>query len=108
MLYTAEEILEETREVLLERGHIRRRYSYSDEQVERFMRSVRGSSTVVTDLPILQGVTRDPEDDMIVACAVAANADYIVSRDRDLLDLREYQGIEIVSPEAFMQILRAA
>jgi uncharacterized protein len=106
ILYTAEEILEETREILLERERIRRRYTYQDEQVERFIVLVRRDSEVVESLPTVRAVERDPDDDVIVACAVAANADYIVSRDKDLLDLGEYQGIKIVSPEHFIQILR--
>jgi uncharacterized protein len=106
MLVTAEEILTETRRTLLEKAHIRRRYTYLDEEVEAFIALVRSASTVVEKLPSLRVVERDPKDDMIIACAVTADADYIVSRDRDLLDLEEYQGIAIVSPEAFMPILR--
>lgn len=106
MLYTAEEILTETRRTLVEKAHIRRKYKYLDEDVEAFIVLIRDSSAVVRNLPSLQVVERDPKDDMIVACAVAASANYIVSRDRDLLDLEEYEGIEIISPEDFMQILR--
>lgn len=108
ILYTAEEILVETREILLERERIRRRYTYLDEEVEQFIVLVRRDSIVMSELPAVQAVERDPDDDVIVACAVAADADYIVSRDRDLLDLGEYEGIKIVSPEDFMQILREA
>lgn len=46
-------------------------------------------------------------DSMVIACAVAAQADYIVSRDLDLLDLRIYKGIQIVSPENFIPFLRS-
>ena len=63
-------------------------------------------STIVPTLPDLRVMVRDPKDDMIIACAVAAQADYIVSRDRDLLDLGTYQEIQIVTPEAFIQYLR--
>jgi predicted nucleic acid-binding protein len=56
----------------------------------------------------LTGAVRDPEDDMIVACAVTGQADTIVSRDKDLLSLGSYGGIAIVTPEAFRQELRAA
>lgn len=105
-LYTAEEILTETRRVLLEKPHLRDRFSYSEAQVERFIEMLRADYTVITSLLSLQRVTRDPEDDMIIACAVAADADYIVTRDRDLLDLGEYQGIRIVSPEVFIAFLR--
>ena len=46
------------------------------------------------------------KDNMIIACAVAAGADYIVSRDLDLLDLKAYQGIQMVRPEDFIHYLR--
>lgn len=54
----------------------------------------------------LQAIERDPKDDKIISCALAAQADYIVSRDLDLLDLVEYQGIRIVSPEEFILLIR--
>jgi putative PIN family toxin of toxin-antitoxin system len=42
-------------------------------------------------------VARDPDDDHVLACALAANAELIVSGDRDLLDLATYQSIQIVT-----------
>jgi hypothetical protein len=53
----------------------------------------------------LPGVTRDPKDDSIVACAVEGEADYIVSGDQDLLVLDEYEGIQVVTPRQFVEIL---
>ena len=102
-LYTAEEILEEIRRVLLEKPHIRNRYTYSSETVEDFIKYLRDISTVVVQLPEIRVIERDPKDDMIVSCAVAVGADYIISRDRDLLDLGNYQQIQIVTPERFMR-----
>lgn len=106
-LFTAEEILQETRRVLLEKEHIRNKYAYHDAEVERFIELIREQCAVVSELPDLRVIERDPKDDMVIACAVAAHADYIVSRDRDLLDLGEYQGIKIVTPEEFIRYLRA-
>ena len=51
-------------------------------------------------------VERDPNDDMIVACALVAPADYIVTRDDDLLSLNVYESIAMITPEAFMTVLR--
>jgi len=106
-LYTAEEILAEIRRVLLDKPHIRKRYTYLDHEVEAFIKEVvRELAITVSPLPDTHAVERDPKDDMIIACAVVAQADYIVTRDRDLLDLEEYQDIKIVSPEDFMEVLR--
>jgi len=46
-------------------------------------------------------VCRDATDDNIIACAVAAKADYLVTGDSDLLVIRSYQGIKIVTPRDF-------
>jgi len=46
----------------------------------------------------------DPDDEMILECALAAEADYIVSGDkRHLLPLRQFRGIPIVSPSDFLR-----
>lgn len=55
----------------------------------------------------LHGVTPDPDDDAVVSCAVEGDADYIVSGDAHLLGLREYEGIRIVTPAAFVRVLAA-
>ncbi|MEX0746309.1 MAG: putative toxin-antitoxin system toxin component, PIN family [Phycisphaeraceae bacterium] len=50
-------------------------------------------------------VLADPDDDHVLACALAAQADLIVSGDPDLLNLKRYQSIPIVSPaEAFKRL----
>jgi uncharacterized protein len=51
----------------------------------------------VTHVPPPRRVSRDPDDDQVLACALAANADAIVSGDGDLLDLESYQGIPILT-----------
>ena len=43
-------------------------------------------------------VPDDADNDHVIACAVAARADIIVSGDKHLLNLREYRGIRIVTP----------
>jgi putative PIN family toxin of toxin-antitoxin system len=102
----AEEILAETKRVLLEYPRIRKRYDYPDEAVIEYVNLLQVLSQMVTSLPKIKVVTRDPNDDMVIACALKAKAQYIVSRDKDLLELEDYQQIIIISPEAFMQILR--
>lgn len=50
----------------------------------------------------LTGVSRDPNDDKFLACAVEGDAHYLVSSDKDLLDLKSYRGVAIVSPGQFL------
>lgn len=46
-------------------------------------------------------VSRDPDDDKFIACAIDAKAVYIVSGDKDLLDIERYEGIEIITAADF-------
>ena len=50
----------------------------------------------------LHVVSSDPDDDMFIECALVAGASMIVSGDRHLLDLEEYQAIRIITPAAFL------
>jgi len=47
-------------------------------------------------------VCRDPNDDMILECAVLASAQFMISGDKDLLVLGSYSGIRIVTPAEFL------
>jgi uncharacterized protein len=55
----------------------------------------------------VQGVATHPEDDRILATAVSAQADYLVTGDRQLQALKTYRGVRIVSPRTFNGILEA-
>lgn len=46
-------------------------------------------------------ICRDPNDEMIIACAVDADADYIVTGDEDLLILKKFKNIIILNPRNF-------
>ncbi len=51
-------------------------------------------------------VSRDPDDDAVLACALAAKADLIVSGDQDLLVLQAFEGIPIVTIAQALERLR--
>jgi putative PIN family toxin of toxin-antitoxin system len=70
----------------------------------RIKRLVRvGKIVTYTTLP--DAIKEDPDDNHILACATAGNANLIVSRDLDLLRLKQYEGIGIMSPIDFLHIL---
>ena len=63
---------------------------------EKFLQDVRFFESV-SDLKIC----RDPDDDKFINCAIDAKAIYIVSGDNDLLTLKNFAGIEIVTAREF-------
>jgi len=82
-----------------------RRY-YDAETRIRFVALIVALSEIV-DLPDeVPRICRDPDDDWVIACAVAGEADLIVSGDRDLLDLEQVGDIPILSARQFLARLR--
>lgn len=65
---------------------------------ERSLAEVRELTEVIEPPPLAEPVCRDPDDDAVLALGIAANADFIVSGDKDLLHLENFQGIAIVNP----------
>ena len=61
----------------------------------------------ITPVPLGKQRSRDPSDDPYLACALGAKAEFIITRDPDLLDLGKPFGAEIVTPRAFLSRIRA-
>jgi putative PIN family toxin of toxin-antitoxin system len=52
-----------------------------------------------SEMPV--GACRDKDDDKVLACAIEAEAEYLVTGDKDLLHMKTYKGIRIVAPREF-------
>ena len=52
----------------------------------------------------VKGVCRDPADDKFISCAISGRADYIVTGDRALSDLKRYQSIRIIHSSDFLRM----
>jgi putative PIN family toxin of toxin-antitoxin system len=66
---------------------------------------LREHSNISIPEPLASNICRDPDDIKILGLAVASNVDYIVTGDKDLLILKSFQGIQILNPRAFSDIL---
>ncbi len=73
--------------------------------VVAFLAMFQASIRVVEPKALPAPVCRDVEDDVVLATAVAAAADAIVTGDKDLLVLGSYEGIDILSPRSFLERL---
>lgn len=96
-LFTSRALLDELRSVL-KRRKLARAVGATGLTATELLRSYRKLAYRVTARKLARQVSRDRDDDAVLACALAANADLIVSGDGDLLSLGEYRGIRIKSP----------
>ena len=101
---TRPDLIDEVGQVMA-RDSIRARHRWTQEQIEFFL-AVLAEQAIVTpgDLQV-KAIAEDPDDDMVLACAVEGQADYIVSGDQHLLGLGAFQRIPIVTPAQFLRIL---
>jgi putative PIN family toxin of toxin-antitoxin system len=74
---------------------------------QAFLKAFREQVPLVEPLTLPTAICRDPNDDMVLATAVAAKANLIVTGDQDLLVLKAYEGIDIIAPRRFLEQLDA-
>ncbi len=101
-IFTSSTILDEVRNALREPKY---RFELSEQEIEDIVQGILLFVRLVEPAQIVPVVKRDPSDDHIVACALTAKADAIVTRDGDLLDLKEHQGIKMLTPDVFLNLL---
>jgi putative PIN family toxin of toxin-antitoxin system len=85
------------------------RLEYPDRQPVEWAEALGESAVLVFPTDRATGATGDPDDEMILECALAAEADCIVTGDKKhLLPLREFQNIPIVSPADLLRRLKSS
>lgn len=79
--------------------------SMDKELIEEWKNIILENSVMVYPIVTIKAVNDDPEDDKFVEAAVYGEADFIISQDRHLLKLEEYNKIKILKPEEAVLIL---
>ncbi|MEX0701006.1 MAG: putative toxin-antitoxin system toxin component, PIN family [Planctomycetales bacterium] len=96
------ELYDEVREKLRTKQALREWLGLPDKDIEEFLQQLPVLCAVVQGVANVRGsVPADPDDEMVIAAAVDANADYIVTEDKHLLELQEYDGIRILNRDEF-------
>ena len=98
-------ILSEVKTVLLY-PKLQRLHQRTYEEVDDLLRKLAKIAVLTPGKLTLDAVQSDPTDNKYVECAMEGEADFIVSGDRHLTDLKVFRGIRILSPTAFLNILQ--
>ena len=107
ILVTSKAILAEVQEVL-GRDRLAVKYQLSPRKQVTLVAQIQNIAYVVKVRMALSAVAADPDDNKVLACAMKGKATYVVTGDPHLLDLHAFHQIKIVSPRAFLAVLKAA
>ncbi|MBI4164017.1 MAG: putative toxin-antitoxin system toxin component, PIN family [Candidatus Aenigmarchaeota archaeon] len=83
----------------------RPRFGFSQEQINNVLKHIISISEIVVPTTKVNFVKDDPDDNKILEAAVSGKSEYIVSGDRHLLDIKMYNGVKIVKPAEFLNLL---
>ncbi|MGZ8285873.1 MAG: putative toxin-antitoxin system toxin component, PIN family [Allosphingosinicella sp.] len=103
-LYASRFLLDELEDAL-GRPKLAKRVGLTGLGVADMVASYRQVATVKRPKPLSRTFSRDPDDDHVIACALAARADFLVTGDGDLLSLGTVEGVRIVSPMDLLNLL---
>ena len=92
-IFTTSEILDEFSEVL------QRDFKYNTEETNNIIKKVLLFATFINPKNKIDIVKDDPDDNKVIECAVESLSTYIITYDKHLLKLGEYQNIKIIRPE---------
>ena len=93
-------VLNEYKEVL------RRDFDYEHEKISEYINRILSFSELVEPVEKINYIIEDPDDNIILECAVEAQADYIVTYDKHLLRLIVFRNIKILTPESLAGIIK--
>jgi putative PIN family toxin of toxin-antitoxin system len=96
--FTSRHIVNETRRILMDK------FFWTSEEVEAAEGWLKTFSKLVDPKNRLSIIVDDP-DNRILECALEGRADFIISGDHHLTDLKNYQGIKIVAPSTFLALI---
>ena len=105
-LYTSASLLAEIDEVL-QRPKFAQRLSLAGVSLRTLVLGYAALASLIEPAAIAPVITVDPDDDAVLACAVAARAEAIVSGDSYLLDLEKYEGIPILTAAQLLARLKS-
>lgn len=99
LIITSPEILKEINDTL------HRKFLFPVDDTNAFLEVITLNSYIVEPEERVRVVTADPSDNKIVECAIAGKAHFIVSGDKHLLKIKEYENIRIIAPAQLLKRL---
>ena len=106
-LVTSDEILNELYRVF-HKPTIQKHFHPSEDDIEEYLEAIKEKAIITPDLYQTSRIKKDPTDNKFLACAIEAKADFIVSGDKHLKEIKQFHEIRIVDAKTFVEIVRTA
>jgi putative PIN family toxin of toxin-antitoxin system len=101
-LVTSKEIMAELYRVI-HYPRILKQFHPSEEDIDEFIGLILEKAILTSGSYSLHRIKDDPTDDMFLACAMEAEADFLVSRDAHLRNLKQFRGTKIIDVRGFIE-----
>ncbi|MGA1840194.1 MAG: putative toxin-antitoxin system toxin component, PIN family [bacterium] len=85
--------------------HIQKKYNLQEQDIESLINLIEREAIILSDSIKIKVINDDPDDNKFLACALEAEADYIISGDKHLLNLHYYKDIPIITVREFLGII---
>ena len=93
------ELIEEFRETAREK-----KFGFSEEEISDFIDAIAENAEFVVSSEKVDIVKKDPDDNIVLECAIEAKADFIITGDRHLLEIKEFNRIRIITVKEFLDL----
>ncbi len=105
-LCISEHILTEVEETLKD-SYFKKRLSQENIKIEDIKTLLQEDCILISHFNPVYGIATHPEDDLVLATALSARADYLVTGDQPLLrKVGTYKGVILISPNDFLEVLK--
>ena len=98
-IFSSVEILSEYQKVL------NRDFDYSGSEITYILEKILSFVTLIKPVAKVNVVKENPDGNKIIECALASSSEYVITYDKHLLNLKEFQGIKIATPEEFLRVI---
>ena len=99
-LFVSEQIINEVSEVMT-----RPKFKTEKVAINGYTKTIEKSGKKILIEGKIKGICRDKDDDDKLECAIMCNADFIITGDDDLLVIRKYENISIITPKEYLDII---
>lgn len=96
-IYTSQWVIDEVSEKLSEK------LGFSKIKTNQVITFIKENSLLITYTPFAGTISRDPDDDHVLAASIKGAADCLITGDEDLLVLKKFKGIPIIKPSDFFK-----